>query len=364
MNNDSKKTFRKAAIGLNIVLVILVVIVIAAFAIREHNATLTYATMMVNGDTDVKMLFNEDHKVQKVLTFDDDGEDATDDVKIRNKAIQEYFTPLARQMYDKGYVSGGVLLVTIANDDEITREAMERVLVNSFGKDSDAPPITVLVQTYDESVMPEDDKSAADGLAILKSTLKEKLPDISGIDDLSLDQLAVIAKHYESQLGNICIIGQEPSAKGLIDFEKAYDAALAHAGITEEDVLYQAYDFISKDGDLLYSLDIIAGDTEYFYEINASDGAVVSSKTDAADQSKLEEKMPDELEYISEDLAYAVIKVYGKIADSNFFARTIEVVEEKDATYYSVLAKRNSYTIRCNVEVYTGDILYYDESIF
>lgn len=58
---------------------------------------------------------------------------------------------------------------------------------------------------------------------------------------------------------------------------QARNAALAHAGLTDEDVKDVNVDLDRDNGVLIYEVDFNHGDTEYDYDINAETGEIISS---------------------------------------------------------------------------------------
>lgn len=62
--------------------------------------------------------------------------------------------------------------------------------------------------------------------------------------------------------------------------DAAAAAALADAGLTQEEVTRLDVDFERDDGFVFYDVKFISGTTEYEYTIDASTGAVLHSETE------------------------------------------------------------------------------------
>lgn len=62
-----------------------------------------------------------------------------------------------------------------------------------------------------------------------------------------------------------------------ITAKQARDAALKHAGLTEEQVSDVDVDLDRDNGKLIYEVDFNVGNTEYDYDIDAENGEVIST---------------------------------------------------------------------------------------
>ncbi len=71
--------------------------------------------------------------------------------------------------------------------------------------------------------------------------------------------------------------------RASITAEDAKKAALAHAGVAENDTRRMEIDFDYDDGVSVYELEWKVGRTEYSYEVNASTGEVISWEVDYDD---------------------------------------------------------------------------------
>ncbi len=65
-----------------------------------------------------------------------------------------------------------------------------------------------------------------------------------------------------------------PSFEGIISREEARQIAYTHAGVSEEDVLFNYVTLDADDGKLEYDIEFIVGNVEFDYEINAMTGEI------------------------------------------------------------------------------------------
>lgn len=94
----------------------------------------------------------------------------------------------------------------------------------------------------------------------------------------------------EAATGAVRKAGQEwgtaaggQGSSGLIGEEAAKTAALAHAGVDEQDLNYIRWELDREDGAQVYEIEFTAGGMEYDYEIDAATGAVRKAEQEAAD---------------------------------------------------------------------------------
>lgn len=73
----------------------------------------------------------------------------------------------------------------------------------------------------------------------------------------------------------------EQSQSGIISLEEAKKTALRHAGVSEEQAVFTKAKLDQDDGISLYEIEFVVNNTEYEYDIKASDGSVLKSKQEA-----------------------------------------------------------------------------------
>ena len=70
---------------------------------------------------------------------------------------------------------------------------------------------------------------------------------------------------------------------GYIGTEVAKNAALAHAGLTADQVTVSKVDFDVEDGRMVYEVEFKQGGQEYEYEIDAASGDILHHKVEIDD---------------------------------------------------------------------------------
>lgn len=72
-----------------------------------------------------------------------------------------------------------------------------------------------------------------------------------------------------------------PAASSQITLDEAKEIALKHAGIKSSDAVFTKAKSDNDDGVLKYDIEFTANNTEYEYEISASDGSILESSVEA-----------------------------------------------------------------------------------
>ncbi len=76
--------------------------------------------------------------------------------------------------------------------------------------------------------------------------------------------------------------GTQPSSSSSLDSNSALSIALAHAGLTEEDLVFSKVEPDFDDGISIIDVEFVSKDgTEYDYELRADDGVILSFDQDA-----------------------------------------------------------------------------------
>ena len=68
--------------------------------------------------------------------------------------------------------------------------------------------------------------------------------------------------------------------QNLITDEEAVAAALAHAGLTEDEAVYLELELEYDDGRYEYEIDFYAGNMEYGYKVDATDGTILEAESE------------------------------------------------------------------------------------
>lgn len=149
--------------------------------------------------------------------------------------------------------------------------------------------------------------------------------------------------------------GENVDPSQFITEEAAIEAALAHSGMSEADIMITRVDLDMEDGRYEYDVEFLANGFEYDYEIDALTGNVLSYDVER-------EVMPSPVEgseYITPEEALAIALEHAGVSESD--AREIDVdLNEDDAIVeYEVDFKTANEEYNYDISAVTGEILSY-----
>lgn len=100
--------------------------------------------------------------------------------------------------------------------------------------------------------------------------------------DYEIDALSgeIVSFDHEAERRNAATNGQSAASDANIGEERAKAVALSHAGRTENQVTGLRVELERDRGRMIYEVEFRVGRTEYNYEIDASDGEIVSYELD------------------------------------------------------------------------------------
>ena len=252
-------------------------------------------------------------KVKSVKGLNDDGNKVIDNLKLKNKNIEDSINEVVDSMIKNGYISENKnsILISVDNKDNVKREELKSSLTNEIDKTLKENNIdgAVLSQVLDkeddkDSISIANEKNISVGKAklildILDEGLRNnnnQLITFEELEGLSINELNVIAKTKKIDLNNISSMG-EPSTKIYIGEDKAIDIAIKNLNIDNYSNLKVNFDF--EKGKFIYEVEFLVGNIEYEYEIDARTGEILDVDKDV--KKNKEDKKDDKNDNIGFD---------------------------------------------------------------
>ena len=252
-------------------------------------------------------------KVKSVNGLNDDGNKVIDNLKLKNKNIEDSINEVVDSMIKNGYISENKnsILISVDNKDNVKREELKSSLTNEIDKTLKENNIdgAVLSQVLDkeddkDSISIANEKNISVGKAklildILDEGLRNnnnQLITFEELEGLSINELNVIAKTKKIDLNNISSKG-EPSTKIYIGEDKAIDIAIKNLNIDNYSNLKVNFDF--EKGKFIYEVEFLVGNIEYEYEIDARTGEILDVDKDV--KKNKEDKKDDKNDNIGFD---------------------------------------------------------------
>jgi len=174
-------------------------------------------------------------------------------------------------------------------------------------------------------------------------------------------------------------LASSPTAQPVyIGGEKALDSALAHAGLSAQDIVLQHSSRLDREGGrMVYEIEFYAGNTEYDYEIDALTGEVLKAEKDidedarrsaekkkenasaSAKQQESAGKKNDSAkqEYIGTSAAKSAALSHAGVSSGD--ARSVQVELDRDdgRVVYEVEFKADKYEYDYEIDAVTGKVL-------
>ena len=123
------------------------------------------------------------------------------------------------------------------------------------------------------------------GISLGKAQLIQQLVDqnptltFESLAGRTVNDLNLLLSSQATTLTAVTSTGRA-SDGGYIGTEVAKNAALAHAGLTADQVTVSKVDFDMEDGRMVYEVEFWAGNVEYEYDVDATTGEIVKNRTE------------------------------------------------------------------------------------
>ncbi len=153
----------------------------------------------------------------------------------------------------------------------------------------------------------------------------------------------------------------DTSKAGYISVEEAKAAALKHAGLDANEVIFEEATFDGSDRIAHYDIEFRKGNTEYDYEINAKTGAVMDSEKDYDKPDST--RNADTSAFIGEEKAKEIA-----LKDAGFAAGAVtelkcELDDDDLIAHYSVEFKNGGFEFEYEINAKSGKIMGFEKDI-
>ncbi len=141
--------------------------------------------------------------------------------------------------------------------------------------------------------------------------------------------------------------------------EEAAKAALAHIGVTENDVSYLRVKPDLDNGTMAYDVEFWVGNVEYDYEIDARSGEILSYDMDT-DYEDAPPASADDQSYIGEEAAKAAALAHAGVTESDVSNLRAKLDYENRVVEYEVEFLLGTTEYEYEIDAITGDLRSYD----
>lgn len=147
---------------------------------------------------------------------------------------------------------------------------------------------------------------------------------------------------------------------GVISEDEAKAAALADAGLAESDVTFIKVNLDTDDFITVYDIEFYTSDTEYDYEINASDGTVKGKSTEAFNVQANGGNTNGSDSYIGVDRAKQIALDHAGFTESQVQFSKAKLENDDGIVEYDVSFYYNGMEYDYTINAVSGDIIEFD----
>lgn len=157
----------------------------------------------------------------------------------------------------------------------------------------------------------------------------------------------------------------------LLSKEQAMAAALAHAGLSKQDVEQMGGKKDKDDGRTLYEIEFTAGGYKYEYEVDAATGAIVKYEKEQApsktDKNESTENKKDKTQGNGTPITAAKAKeialAHAGVSKKQAQKLSAELAHENGVTVYEVEFEADGYEYEYDVDAATGAVIKHEKEI-
>ncbi|MGL4791098.1 MAG: PepSY domain-containing protein [Anaerotignaceae bacterium] len=149
-----------------------------------------------------------------------------------------------------------------------------------------------------------------------------------------------------------------------ISLNEAKTAALKHANLTNDQVTFVKTASYEKQGIYLYDLEFLNNTTKYSYEINKTNGNIISYYTkDLYNHSNDHDddddyyKMPDTSKFITDEKAQTIALEHSGVSATSISKIKCKLDEDDGMYVYEIEFKKNNTDYEYEIDAYTGKLL-------
>ena len=243
----------------------------------------------------IEISINNNDKVISAKALNGEGEEILDGIELKGSDVKVACNAVVGSMMAKGYLTdtSNSVLVSVRSKDAAKGVEIEEQLagdLNSYFEKSQLNA-AILGQYYEDDAE-LDDFAEMYGVSLGKAWLMRsiaandpaKTPE--SLATLSTQELILLAQ--EKKVSGETSYGSADKSQ-YIGSDRAVEIALGQAGISRSDAAGLKCEFDAENGVIVYEVEFSAGGMEYEYDINATDGSIISQDIEAYDGAEVDD---------------------------------------------------------------------------
>lgn len=337
--------------------------------VRYQQANSVASVVSLDVNPCVLLEVNGAEKVLSATPVNDDANQILDGMDLTGTDLQVAVNAIIGSLLKHGYVDelANSVLVSVEDEDLTRGTALEEKLTGEISQVLESASVNgaILSQTFSGDAALQQ-KAEEYGISQGKAALIQTLVDNSthltfeSLAGLSINELNLLANSeaaadrtgQTTQADSIRSTGTA-SQDGYIGVEAAKQAALAHAGVTADQLSYLEADYDFEDGRMVYEVEFAVGGLEYEYDIDASTGTVIKYEQDGKDDWTTSGGQTGQRGTISSQSAREIALTHAGVQSSD--VRELEV--ELDDGCYQVEFKAGRYEYEYEISAVDGSIV-------
>ena len=334
---------------------------------NNSNAVDSVVSIDVNPSVELKL--NKKEKVVSLNAVNDDGMQILKDTDVVGMTAEVAVETLLSEMTDKGYIDAdkNSVLISVQNKNKESADKLSEKLLNSayksMGKKNGKGAVIAqtLTENEDSARRIADEYGLSYGKAKLITKIMEKdsllTPD--KLAGLHMNDLNLLIQQNGIELDEVKHKGHA-SDTTYITADAAKLAALAEAGLTEENVTKLKVKMDCDHKVMVYEVEFTADGIEYEYEIHATTGEILDFETEKDDDGDDHGKKPnvDTSTFITEEAALAKATEALAAIDTSAVVNSKVKLDEDDGVYvYEVTLKTAAKKYEYDIDAASGEIV-------
>ena len=254
-----------------------------------YNQSQTAASVVsLDVNPSIELVLNSRERVLWATALNEDAAAVLDGMDLKGSTLDVAVNALMGSLLKNGYVDelANSILITVEDDNATRAAQLESQLTETVNAVMTSSSINgaILSQVVNQN---QDLQAKADeyGISLGKAQLIQQLVDqnptltFESLAGRTVNDLNLLLSSQATTLSTVSSTGRA-SDGGYIGTEVAKNAALAHAGLTADQVTVSKVDFDVEDGRMVYEVEFWANNVEYEYDVDATTGEIVKNHTE------------------------------------------------------------------------------------
>lgn len=321
------------------------VLAVAGGGVWYQQANTVASVVSLDVNPSIQLNVNKNEKVLSAVPMNDDAAEILNGMELKGTQADVAMSAIIGSLLQHGYVSelANSILITVEDDDAQRGEKLQQELTQMADAALASAQVNASILSQVLSRSPELTQKAQEyGISEGKAALIQAVVEGSNgtktfeqlvglsINDLNLLYAAQKPLGTNSGEGQGTQAGGDQTASGgagapitasgqasqsaYIGMEAAKEAALSHAGYTQNNVTFLSAEYDYDDGRMIYEVEFRVQGAEYEYEIDAATGQVIKYEQEG---EKSYTGSADTSSYIGEDAAKAAALSHAGVSEGD-----------------------------------------------